>query len=133
MRLCHHRMGAWTLWFYRRSAACTQPFLTEVAQRYPDENIVMIVDGAGWHKSHAFQFPDNLRLLFLPPYSPELNPQEHLWDELREKYFHNCAFDSLEASEEQLVNGLRALEADHERVKSSAGWGYIINAISTAN
>jgi transposase len=33
--------------------------------------------------------PANLKLLFLPPYSPELNPQEHGWDELREKCFHN--------------------------------------------
>ncbi len=81
----------------------------------------MLVDGAGWHKSNAFQFPDNLRLLFLPPYSPGPNPQEHLWDELREKYFHNRV-DSLEALEEQLVHGLRALEADHERVESIAGW-----------
>uniref|UniRef100_UPI00187264F1 transposase n=1 Tax=Acidithiobacillus thiooxidans TaxID=930 RepID=UPI00187264F1 len=69
------------------SSKCMQIFLNEVAQRYPDENILMIMDGAGWHKSHHLQLPENLRLLFLPPYSPELNPQEHLWDELREKYF----------------------------------------------
>ncbi|WP_152537227.1 transposase [Acidithiobacillus thiooxidans] len=69
----------------------------------------MIMDGAGWHKSHHLQLAENLRLLFLPPYSPELNPQEHLWDELREKYFHNRAFDSLVALEDQLVVGLRAL------------------------
>ena len=75
---------------------------------------------------------ENLRLLFLPPYSPELNPQEHLWDELREKYFHNRAFDSLGALEDQLVAGLRALEVDHARVKSIAGWEYIINSISNA-
>lgn len=59
-----------------------QVFLDEVAQRYRDENIVMMVDGAGWHKSHDLKLPENLRLLFLPPYSPELNPQEHLWDEV---------------------------------------------------
>ena len=55
----------------------------------------MMVDGAGWHKSHDLKLPENLRLFFLPPYSPELNFQEHLWDELREKYFHNRAFDNL--------------------------------------
>ena len=103
------------------SGRCMQLFFDEVAQRYPDENIVMVVDGAGWHKSNDFRFPDNLRLLFLPPYAPELNPQEHLWDELREKYFHNRAFDSLGALEEQLVAGLRALEMEHERVNSIAG------------
>ncbi len=109
------------------SSRCMQLFLCEVARRYPDENIVMIVDGAGWHKSNTLQFPHNLRLLFLPPYSPELNPQEHIWDELREKYFHNRAFESLEALEDQLVIGLRALESNHKRVKSITGWKYIIN------
>lgn len=53
----------------------------------------MLLDGAGWHTSQALHLPDHLRLLFLPPYSPELNPQEHLWDELREKNFHNRFFD----------------------------------------
>lgn len=110
-----------------------QVFLDEIAQRYCKENIVMIVDGAGWQKSSDLKPPENLRLLFLPPFSPELNPQEHLWDELREKHFHNRAFDSLGALEEQLVAGLQALEMDHERVKSITGWEYIINSISTAN
>jgi transposase len=122
------RADAHLLWLSVQSAAgrCMQIFLDEVAQRYPGDNIVMIVDGAGWHKSNELKLPENLRLLFLPPYSPEPNPQEHLWDELREKYFHNRAFDSLGAREEQLVASLRALEADHARVKSIAGWEYII-------
>ena len=66
---------------------CMQIFLDEIASRYPNDNVVMVLDGAGWHKCKDFRLPDNLRLLFLPPYSPELNPQEHLWDELREKHF----------------------------------------------
>ena len=78
---------------------CMQLFIDEIAARYPTENIVMILDGAGWHKT-AFELPENLQLHFLPPYSPELNPQEHLWDELREKYFHNKVFDSLDALED---------------------------------
>src|SRR5699024_3844615 len=55
------------------NSQCMQLFLTEIGQRYPQDNIVMVVDGAGWHKSAGFKLPDNLRLLFLPPYSPELN------------------------------------------------------------
>lgn len=74
-----------------------QIFLDEIASRYPDDNVVMVLDGAGWHKSNGFRLPGNLRLLFLPPYSPELNPQERLWDELREKHFHNRVFDSIDA------------------------------------
>jgi hypothetical protein len=114
------------------NGACMQLFCAEVAQRYPAENIVMVLDGAGWHKSGALDLPANLRLLFLPPYSPELNPQEHVWDELREKFFHNCIFDSLQTLEDQLVIGLQTLEADLPRVRKIVAWDWIINAISNA-
>ncbi len=107
-----------------------QVFINEMACRYAHENIIMVVDGAGWHKSKALQLPENLRLHFLPPYSPELNPQEHLWDELREKHFHNRAFDSMDVLEDELIAGLRALEDDSQRVISIAGWAWIINSIS---
>ncbi|MDN5936444.1 MAG: IS630 family transposase [Nitrosospira sp.] len=62
------------------NSQCMQLFITEIGRRYPHENIVMVLDGAGWHRSAGFKLPDNLRLLFLPPYSSELNPQEHIWD-----------------------------------------------------
>ncbi len=54
-------------------------------RRHPEEKIVMIPDGAGWHKSKSLAIPDNVRLVFLPPYSPELNPMENL----RESYGKN--------------------------------------------
>jgi transposase len=83
---------------------CMPIFLDEVAERHPNENLIMIMDGAGWHQSLPLSLPDNLRRPFLPPYRPELNPQEHLWDELREKHFHNIAFNSLSALEDTLVS-----------------------------
>lgn len=67
----------------------TNFFLDGVARRHFDEYIVMVLDGARWYCSDALQAPDNMRLLPLPPYAPELNPVEHLWDELREKHFYN--------------------------------------------
>lgn len=112
---------------------CMELFLGEIASRYPQENIIMVVDGAGWHRNHTMKFPPNLKLLFLPPYSPELNPVEHLWDELREKYFHNRAFDTLDALEDHLVVGLKAMEEDPGCVKSICQWPWIINAIYIAN
>lgn len=108
-------------------------FLDEIASRDPQDHIIMVVDGAGWHKNQAMGLPPNLRLLFLPPYSPELNPVEHLWDELREKHFHNRAFDSLNALEDTLVSALRTLELDQHRVKGICQWEWIINALSIAN
>jgi DDE superfamily endonuclease len=57
-------------------------FLAEVAQRHGDEFILMILDGAGWHKARRLPIPANMRLVSLPPWSPQLNPAEHVWDEV---------------------------------------------------
>ncbi len=54
-------------------------------------------------------------------HSPELNPAGHIGDALREKHLHNLTFDSLDVLEDQLVNGLSALENDPIRVKSICG------------
>ncbi len=108
---------------------CMRLFLEEVASRYPFERIVMVLDGAGWHQSHALVLPANLRLLKLPPYSPELNPVEHLWDDLREKSFHNRVFDSIDALEGHLESALRDMEMDHQRVHSIVAWPWIIKAL----
>ena len=111
------------------NGACMHLFLEEMASRYPNERIVMVVDGAGWHTSGQFPLPSNLRLLPLPPYAPELNPVEHLWDELREKSFHNRVFDSLDALEDHLEHAVRDLENDPARVYSITAWSWIINAL----
>jgi hypothetical protein len=56
----------------------------------------MIIDGVGSHIAKDWVVPENIRLHKLLPYSPELNPQEHVWDDLREKEFPNRVFDSIE-------------------------------------
>lgn len=86
--------------------------------------------GAGWHQSQALTLANNLRLLKLPPYSPELNPVEHLWDDLREKSFHNRIFDSIDALEIRLESPLWAMELDHPRVRSIVAWPWIINSLT---
>ncbi len=104
-------------------------FLAEVARRHPEEFILMFLDGAGWHRAHDLSVPDNMRLEALPPYSPQLNPVEHIWDEIREKWFTNEVFDNLEAVEDRLVEALVALENDKELLASTAGFDWIINCL----
>jgi len=57
-------------------------FLAAVAERHADEFIAMVMHQAGWHVAGGLQVPSNMRLVFLPPYSHELNPAEHLWEAL---------------------------------------------------
>jgi len=74
----------------------------------------MVLDGASSNKAKELKRLENIRLVGLPPYSPELNPQEHVWDELREKEFPNRVFNDLDAVLRQLHSGLPKLCADHE-------------------
>lgn len=109
---------------------CMQLFLDEVAQRHLHEHIILVLDGAGWHHSNTLVVPPNMSLLPLPPYAPELNPVEHLWDEIREKHFHNRVFDSLDALEDHLVTALHVTEIAIDRVHSIVAWPWIIDALS---
>jgi transposase len=100
-------------------------FLAEVSGRYREEFILLVLDGAGWHVAADLVVPANLRLYPLPARSPELNPAEHLWEELREKWLGNRLFASQEAVERQVARGLATLEKDPERVASLAGFTWI--------
>ena len=100
-------------------------FLAEVAQRHVDEFVLMVMDQAGWHLAGELVVPDNMRLLFLPPYSPELNPAEHLWEALREECFANNVFTDLDAVERVLTAGLQTLEANPDRTRSMTGFSWI--------
>ena len=85
----------------------------------------MQVDGAGWHHSDELVIPSNIRLIEQPPYSPEVNPVEHVWDELREKHFGNRAFPSLDALIEVLCQGLNQLADDPERLRSLTSFPHL--------
>jgi hypothetical protein len=97
-------------------------FLAEVAQRHSEDFIVMVMDQAGWHIAGELTVPQNMRLIFLPPYSPELNPAEHLWASLREDCFANDVFANLDVVERALTKGLVGLEADPARTRSMTGF-----------
>ena len=93
-------------------------FLEELSRRHPDEDILIFLDQAGWHKAKALRIPKNIELAFLPPYCPDLNPQEQIWDELREKFFGNKLFKTLQAVVDTAVKGLRFLEQTPDIIKS---------------
>jgi len=110
---------------------CMQIFVDEIGARHGEGNVHMVVDGAGGHRNQDLRLPCNLRLLFLPPYAPELNPVEHLWDDLREKSFHNRVFDSIESLEKHRAQALADFEKSPTRTRGITGRPWIINALST--
>lgn len=92
------------------NASLMSLFLDEVARRHNDEFIFMVMDGAAWHNAEDLKIPENMRIQVLPPYCAEINPSEHIWEEMREKDFANQVFDSMDAVEDQLVYSLARLE-----------------------
>jgi len=101
-------------------------FLREVSERHKDEDILMFMDWAACHKSKELWTPENIRLHIIPPYSPELNPTENIWDEMREKFFKNTVFNSMNAVEKQLVEACSHFENTPEKIKSITGFSWIV-------
>jgi len=105
--------------------ACFQIFLDALSQRFVRQDILLVLDGAPNHRSGQLVLPKNITLLFLPPYSPELNPKENLWDEIREKIFKNYALKSMAEVHEKLEEAILYVDRNPKLVKSITSFPYI--------
>ena len=83
-------------------AGVMSAFLALTAAQFPGETCLMVTDGAGYHIAGDLLVPASMRLTFLPPYSPELNPVEPIWDYVRDHDTGNRPFASLRSVERQL-------------------------------
>lgn len=115
------------------TASTMDVFLAHVAQAHPYDFILMCYDGAPCHSISALNVPSNMTIESLPPYCPELNPTENLWDNLREGFFPNLFFDSMDALESQLVVGMRHFAGHADTVRSITGFPWIISNLLNAN
>jgi len=106
-------------------------FLNQISQRHQEDFMIMVLDGASSHKGKELLVPENIALVFLPPYSPELNPAEQIWNVLRRDYFVNRVFDSLNAATFQAESGLAHMASNRKALKNLTNWPWI-NAILNA-
>lgn len=88
----------------------------------PGDFVVLIMDQAGWHKAKALAVPDNIVILHLPPYSPELNPVENLWGYLRSHFLSNRAFDDYDHLMQASGAAYRTLTPQILRSVCAAPW-----------
>lgn len=102
-------------------------FLQEVSERHKEEDILMFMDGAACHRSQELGIPNNLFIEIIPPYSPDCNPTENIWDEMREKFFKNTTFNSMNAVEKKLTEACRYFEQTPEKVQSITGFYWIVS------
>jgi DDE superfamily endonuclease len=109
------------------NTASMNELLHGLSEAYPQEDVVLFADNAGWHKSKELDRPANIRIELLPPYSPELNPAEHLWDYIREqKDFNNHIFESMDQLEDHLETVLKDLHHEKEYIQSLCTFNWMI-------
>src|SRR3974377_1073885 len=111
------------------NTACFQAFLDVLARRFARQDILLVLDGAPNHCSGELVVPPNITLRYLPPYSPELNPKENLWDEIREKIFKNYALKSMDAVQAKLRQAILYIERNRALVRSITSFPYIVNSL----
>lgn len=84
-------------------------FLAQLSRTLePDVQAVLVWDGAGDHRSHDLICPSNITLMSLPPYSPELNPVENLWHDLRSHHWSNRKYETVDDLFDAAVTAWRA-------------------------
>jgi len=106
------------------SAKAMNEFLAQFAATLPaNEHAVMVLDRAGWHTAKRLVIPSNVTLIWLPPYSPQLNPVERVWLYLREKHWSHRLLDTGDAIVDALCRAWNALTA--ERLRSLTSYPYL--------
>ena len=101
-------------------------YLESMGKHYPEHNIIIFMDKAGWHTSNKVAIPKNIKIIFLPPCSPELNPAEHIWDYARENNFKNKFFDSFKKLVDSVISVFKNLMSQKDLIQSLVGFHWAI-------
>jgi len=111
----------------RLNSDCFQVFLDRFAEAFPWSHNVMILDNGQFHKAKKLSVPGNVRLKFLPPYSPELNPVERLWQDVKDA----LGFDFYEHLGDLRQEARTVISRyTDETVRSLTGYDYLLEAAS---
>jgi transposase len=110
------------------NGAMFQRFLDDFAQTHPDTLHVLLVDNAKSHKAKDLRLPENVVLVFQPPYSPEVNPCERVWEAFKAELAWQC-FPDVDGLRQYLVSVLA--QFDPSQLQSLTHYPYLIKAIDT--
>ena len=104
--------------------ACMNLFLSHLSKSYPNDIIILVCDSASWHRAKALEIPHNIQFVHIPPATPEMNPIEQIWKEIRKRGFKNEIFQTLEKVVDRLCSAINSLTLD--TIKSITGRDWII-------
>jgi transposase len=105
------------------NTTCFNIFLEHLAKEYPNKELLLIMDGAGWHRSRNLVIPCNIQAIYLPPYSPELNPVERLWQYIKRWTIRNKIYETVELLEDVVCDFIARILPD--RIKTTCAATYL--------
>ena len=116
------------------STAAMGVFLAELSRAVPaGTHAVLVLDRAGWHVSESLNVPPNLTLIHPPPYSPELNPVERVWEYLRDRWLsHRVLTGGYEAVVDAACAAWNALLAEPGRLQSLTSFPWLPTSVTTS-
>ncbi len=113
------------------NTAVVNVFLKQFSASIPEnEHGVMIRDGAGFHRSRTLRVPENITLIHLPAYSPELNPIKNLWHKLRSHHWSNQAYPDNQSLEETSLHAWHTSVLEPELMKTVCPAPWLNRALS---
>ncbi|MDJ0715787.1 MAG: IS630 family transposase [Prochloraceae cyanobacterium] len=116
--------------FTHLNSVCFEIFLELFSKKYPKDLHIIQLDNGGLHKALSLNIPDNIILLFQPPYCPQVNPIERLWAALKEN-FKWINFQTIEELQTAITKNLNKLSK--RSISRLTGWKFIIDALCVAN
>ena len=132
--VCPERDAGVALVLPEVSTAAMRLFLAELSRTLPPAtHAVLVLDGAGWHVGEHLTVPPNLTLVHPPPYSPELNPVERVWEYLRDRWLsHRVLAGGYAAVVDAACTAWNALLAEPGRLRSLTSFPWLPPAVSTS-
>lgn len=110
------------------NAETFQCYLEQFSRHKPEEFKIVVLDNGAFHHAKSLLIPDNIAFVFLPPYSPELNPAEKMWRWLKDS-LGNGLSKTLDVLSDKLKSLIQALQA--EQIKSITAYHFYLHAMMT--
>lgn len=110
----------------RLTGDCFQLFINQLSEAYSESLSIVLLDNGRFHRAKSLVIPENIIFIFLPPYSPELNPRQRLWQDIKDGLTLTC--ESLEQMASQVSDII--INYGKEQIKSLTAFPYFINAVN---
>jgi transposase len=104
-----------TLLMPKVNTATMNEYLSQLSRELGERQTIVVMDCAGWHRSGSLRVPQNIEILYLPPYSPELNPVEKLWQYIKSHLIKNKIYESIEDLENAVCAFIQNFNPDSIR------------------